>query len=84
MAVLMGACAEGALLTLLQLPGAASPAWLPALAGVWGLLLPVALLLQAPLPPARLRSSPLAAHTGRGRCPSASLLPPGCPADVAW
>lgn len=47
----MGACAEGALLTLLQLPGAASPAWLPALAGVWGLLLPVALLLQAPLPP---------------------------------
>lgn len=44
--ILVGACAEGALLTLLQLPGAASPAWLPVLAGAWALLFPAALLLQ--------------------------------------
>lgn len=46
MVILLGACAEGALLTLLQLPGAASPTWLPALAGTWALLFPAALLLQ--------------------------------------
>lgn len=45
--ILVGALAEGALLTLLQLPAAASPMWLPALAGAWALLFPVALLLQA-------------------------------------
>lgn len=44
--VLVGALAEGALLTLLQLPAAASPLWLPLLAGAWALLFPVALLLQ--------------------------------------
>ncbi len=45
----MGAVAEGALLTLLQLPAAASPVWLPALAGAWALLFPIALLLQVRL-----------------------------------
>lgn len=44
--ILIGALAEGALLTLLQLPAAASPLWLPLLAGAWALLFPIALLLQ--------------------------------------
>lgn len=44
--ILVGALAEGALLTLLQLPAATSPLWLPVLAGAWALLFPVALLLQ--------------------------------------
>lgn len=47
--ILVGAVAEGALLTLLQLPAAASPVWLPALAGAWALLFPIALLLQVRL-----------------------------------
>jgi hypothetical protein len=44
--ILVGALSEGALLTLLQLPAAASPLWLPLLAGAWALLFPIALLLQ--------------------------------------
>lgn len=59
----MGAAAEGALLTLLQLPAATSPVWLPALAGAWALLFPVALLLQTDLalpelPPEAVRLFP--------------------------
>lgn len=43
----------GAFLVLLQLPTAASPVWLPWMAALWALLLPVGCVLQdnLPLPP---------------------------------
>ncbi|KAK9824524.1 hypothetical protein WJX72_011089 [[Myrmecia] bisecta] len=51
--LLGGTLLVAAFLVLLQLPTAASPAWLPWMAALWGLLFPVGLCLQAqlPLPP---------------------------------